>query len=116
MDVSLRKTTSGVLASGVLHYQDNQKYSLLEMLRKVQSYVSIGGIILIQYLQPGFQNTDSRRFFMTAEQMASYFDEAHWHIIDNTSRTQTEGPNPRNPLPHSMLWGDIFARKLDIQN
>lgn len=115
MEMQPDKQYTGVLVSGVIHYQDNQKYEIGDIFSKIKSYVAVGGLVLIEYIHPCERNNDPERYFLTQEQVASGFQSPEWEIVSNEIEIHEDPPNPRNPLPHTITWGKLYASKrLDL--
>jgi hypothetical protein len=104
-------TYSGVFASGLIHYQSNTRYPLCDILSSIQSYVTPGGLLLLEYIQPSDTNNDPLRHFVTSNHMAEFFPEELWCVKSNIKKEYTENPNPRNFQAHTIVWGRIYAQK-----
>ncbi len=107
-----RKSFSGVFTSGSLHYQDNSRYSLSQIINSIQSYVAPEGLLVMEYIHPSNENNDHLRHFVTGKQIASLFPETEWRLTSNKKRRYTEDPNPRNLNIHDIVWGRLYAQKL----
>lgn len=113
MDIVSDRLFTGVFASGVIHYETNMKYTPENMIRKLQSFVAIGGIILIEYIHPSEDaNNDPTRYYLTASQIAQWFQNPDWYIRSNKVKAYADTPNPRNPRHHTTTWGKLYATKI----
>lgn len=109
---SPRNKFSGVFTSGSIHYQDNSRYSLSEMIGGIQSYVADGGVLFMEYIHRSKENSDPLRHFLTGKEVASFFPNTEWVVTSNKKKRYTENPNPRNPRVHDIIWGRLYAQKL----
>ncbi len=107
-----RNTFSGVFTSGLIHYQDNSHYPLSQIINGIQSYVAPGGLLIMEYIHPSDENNDPLRHFPTAKELVQYFQVKDWKVTSNKKKRYTEGPNPRNPRIHDIVWGRLYAQKL----
>lgn len=103
------KTFSGVFTSGSIHYAENTKYSLKEAIDGIKSYVSLNGILFIEYIHKSEIDSDPHRYFLTKTEIAQYFNADGWDLFKHTTRTYTESPNPRVPFTHKIVWGYLYA-------
>lgn len=104
-----RATFSGVFTSGSIHYTENSKYSLNFTINKIKSYVSINGILLLEYIHTSTADNDPKRHFVTSRQIASFFNTPDWTIISNKKKKYLEEPNPRVAFTHKIVWGRLYA-------
>lgn len=103
---------SSVFTSGSIHYQDNSKYDLSQIISRIQMYVSTDGLLLLEYIHKSIENDDSNRHFVTSSQIALFFNKTDWNITSNKKKTYIEPPNPRNEKIHKVVWGRLHAEKI----
>lgn len=100
---------SGVFTSGSIHYQGNSKHSFKRIMQRIQKYVSVKGLLLIEYIHTSKENWDPKRHFINTNKMSSFFREPAWTIFSNKRKTYLEKSNPRNPKRHRIVWGRLYA-------
>lgn len=111
LDYQPETTFSGVIVSESTHYQANSRYSLDERIAKIQSYLSIGGLFLLEYLHLSDRNSDLERFF-TSKSLKSYFKPPQWKLISNKIKVYLEEPNIRNNSVHEINLGRLYSQKI----
>lgn len=103
-------TFSSVFTSGSIQYAENNRYSIETIINKIKSYVSIGGILLLEYIhKPDTINSSTR--YLTANQIELFFKKPEWTITSNKVKKYVELPNPRNPSIHKIVWGRLYATR-----
>lgn len=105
------KTFSGVFTSGSIQYTENNQYSPKTIIDKIKSYVSVGGILLFEWIHSPEIITNSVTRYFTANQIKSFFNEPEWTVISNKVKKYIEPPNPRNPSTHKIAWGRLYATR-----
>lgn len=78
MNFKTSKTFSEVFISGVIHHRENLKYSLEEIINKLQSLVSKDGTLPVEYIHRSNRNNDPTTHFLTASQIKSFFRKPEW--------------------------------------
>lgn len=104
------QTYSGVITSESTHYQINSKHTLEKRLEIIESYVSVGGLLLFEYLHLSNRNSDPKRF-LTSGQLDLFFKSPKWKIISNKNKTYVEEPNPRINEVHEIILGRLYAKR-----
>jgi len=104
-------TFSGVIVSEGLHYEANINYSLEEIVKKIQTYVSVGGLIMVEHLHFSEKNNDPKRY-LTSSQLAAFFDKTKWKVTSNKKKTYLEEANLRINRIHEVIIGRLYAQKL----
>lgn len=109
MSYKSNKQYSGVLVSGVLHYSENNIYSLKQMIEKIQQLVVDNGFLLIEYQHviPG----NYHNCYIESKKIANLFCKDNWIITSHKVKTYQDHPNPRNPKSHQITWGKLYATK-----
>jgi hypothetical protein len=107
---------SGVFTSGTIHYQQNIKTPLKIIIKKIQSYLSVGGIACIEYIHQSEMANNPKRNYLTSKQLNSFFNKPEWSRISHKVKTYTEDPNPRNPQIHKIAWGRLYVMKNKVVN
>lgn len=107
---SPRTTYSGVFTSGSIHYKENLRHPLSDIMSSIKSFVSNKGYLLLEYIHLSERNNDPKRYF-TANTIVSFFQDSEWSISSKRRKTYTEDPNPRNPEIHTITWGRLHAIK-----
>lgn len=106
-------TYSGVITSESTHYEINtSKYSLIEMIDKIKSYVSVNGILLFEHLHLCPRNSNPKRYF-TLDSLNSLFKNPQWKIISNKNKIYSEEPNIRTNEFHQTILGRLYAVKIN---
>ena len=103
----------GVFTSGSIHYQSNFNYSLQKVITRIQNYVANKGILLLEYIHKSPENNDPKRHFVTQKQINSFFQNANWSVTSNKKKVYIEKPNLRNDKVHKIVWGRLYAKKLN---
>lgn len=103
-------TFSGVFTSGSIQHMGNNQYSLKTIINKIKSYVSVGGILLFEYIHNPNKINGHTRYF-TASQIESFFKKPEWNITSSKVKRYIELPNPCNPLIHKIAWGRLYATR-----
>lgn len=106
-----KKSFAGVIVSEGLHYEANYAYSLEEIITKIKSYVSIGGLIFLEHLHLSKRNSNTDRF-LTSSRLAGNFKFPKWKITSNKIKTYLESPNLRNKKRHKIIIGRLHAQRL----
>lgn len=107
-----RETFSGVFTSGFIHYEGDSKYSLDCIINCIKSYVSLNGLLFLEYIHRSKYDNDPNRHFLTKDQLNSYFSGRSWKILKHTKHTYTESANTRVPKTHRITWGYLHASRI----
>jgi hypothetical protein len=107
-----KKRYSGVFTSGSIHYRENEQYSPQSLINKIKSYVSLGGILLLEYIHRSESRKDPFRYYFTKGEMENLFRDNRFKITSHKVKRYLESPNPRNPLIHEIEWARLYATRL----
>lgn len=102
---------TGVFTSGSIHYGENSRYSLAEVIGKMQDFVAPNGLLFQEYIHTSEEDNDRSRHFVDKNTMALFFENPSWTILKHRKKQYIEGPNPRNDKEHLIVWGSILARR-----
>jgi hypothetical protein len=102
---------SGVFTSGSVHYQENAKHSLADIIKSIQAYVAPRGILDLEYIHLSERNNNPDRYYLTRDEVTQYFQTNEWRVTSNKRKTYMEDPNPRNPEVHTITWGRLYAER-----
>lgn len=105
---------SGVFTSGSVHYQENSRHSLANILRSIQSYVTPRGVLDMEYIHVSESNNNPDRYYLTRAEVAQFFLRNEWVVTSNKRKTYIEAPNPRNPQTHCITWGRLYAQRKQL--
>lgn len=106
-----RARFSGVFTSGSIHYQDNSRYPLSQIIDSIKSYVAEGGLLLMEYICRSNDDNDPLRHFLTGRELLQQFSVASWKVTSNKKKSYIEEANPRINLVHGITWGRLYAEK-----
>lgn len=110
MDYTPTKTFSLIFTSGSLHYDNNSKYSIHELISKMLSMLSINGILLLEYIH---QSSPSERHFLNKKQVDELFEKFdNVEIISHKVKKYIEKPNSRDNTIHEISWGRVYVKKV----
>jgi len=102
---------SGVFTSGSIHYQNNSNHSLQRIIKSIQNYVAIRGLLLLEYIYRSPENNNPKRHFVTSKQINSFFHKSDWKVTSNKKKVYIEKPNSRNNDIHRIVWGRLYATR-----
>lgn len=111
LDYQPQTTYSGVIVSESTHYEANSEHSLDEIMVKVQSYVSVGGLFFFEHLHLSQKNSDPERY-LTSERLSSYFKPPEWRLISNRNKVYLEEANIRINRVHEVVLGRLHAQRI----
>lgn len=111
LEYTPKSTFSGVIVSEGLHYEANANYSLKEIVKKIQTYVSVNGLIMVEHLHFSEKNNDPKRY-LTSSQLAAFFDKTKWKVTSNKKKTYLEEANLRINRVHKVIIGRLYAKRL----
>ncbi len=109
MRYDVKKTYSDVFSSGLIHYRENEKYPKSLIIDKIKSFVSPGGILLLEYIHRSDTANDPKRYFFTKTEMSSFFSDSVFEVTSHKVKSYIEPPNPRNYRIHKITWGRLYA-------
>lgn len=111
LEYILDQKYTGVFTSGSIHYGENSRYTLPEVVSKIQDYVTPQGLLFQEYIHTSDADNDPERHFVDKQTMNSFFGDPQWTILRHRKKQYLEGPNPRNDQEHIIVWGSILVRR-----
>ena len=112
-----RKKFDVVFTSCSLHYTANKDFSLEEKTKKLQSIVSEGGYLYMDYMmaidEDDYTNYPEVKFYRKGE-LLNYFDDNKWEIISyrENNLPSFEGAHVDCVVDHFHRFGYLLVRRI----
>ena len=113
MEYDTSKKFSAIFTSGSLHYENNCKYTIEDLIEKIFNMLEINGTLLLEYIHRK-ANDESKRYFLTKDQVDDLFSKyPNAKIVSHKVKTYIEKPNSRDDTIHEISWGRIYVKKIN---